>query len=90
MGSVKNMSMDETIRFVEGAVVIGVLIYVGAVCLDKLSAAGLINATGPFNGTVAQVSSMWTSSTGMVSTVLIIAAAAIIIRMVMSFRKSSN
>lgn len=84
------MSMDETIKYVESIVVIGVLIYVGAVCLDKLTAAGLINSTGAFNGTVSQVANMWTSTTGMIATVIIIGAAAIIIRMVMSFRSNSN
>jgi len=81
--------MGEAISYVESVVVIGTLIYIGAVCLDKLSAAGLINSTGAFNGTVTQVASMWSSSTGMVSTVIIIGAAAIIIKMVMSFRNKS-
>ncbi len=84
------MSMEESIKYVETVVIIGVLIYVGAVCLDKLSAASLINSTGAFNGTAADVASMWGSSTGMIGIVIIIGAAAIIIRMVMSFRGSRN
>jgi len=82
--------MEETVKYIEAVVIIGVLIYVGAVCLDKLSGASLINSTGAFNGTVADVASMWHSSTGMISTVIIIGAAAIIIKMVMSFRNSSR
>lgn len=82
--------LEEAIQYVEAVVVIGTLIYIGAVCLDKLSAAGLINSTGSFNGTVTQVASMWSSSTGMVSTVIIIGAAAIIIKMVMSFRSKAG
>lgn len=84
------MSMDETIKYVEAVVVVGVLIYVGAVVLDQLSSASLINATGAFNGTVTDVANMWSSTTGMIATVIIIGAAAIIIKMVMGFRKGSN
>lgn len=84
------MSMDETIKYVEAVVIVGVLIYVGAVVLDQLSSASLINATGAFNGTVTDVANMWDSTTGMIATVIIIGAAAIIIKMVMGFRKGSN
>ena len=84
------MSMDETIKYVEAVVIVGVLIYVGAVVLDQLSSASLINATGSFNGTVADVANMWESTTGMIATVIIIGAAAIIIKMVMGFRKGGN
>jgi hypothetical protein len=84
------MSMDETIKYVEAVVIVGCLIYVGAVVLDKLSAANLINATGSFNGTVTDVASMWDSSTSMIATVVIIGAAAIIIKMVMNFRKGGS
>ncbi|HWQ49885.1 MAG TPA: hypothetical protein VN414_13280 [Methanosarcina sp.] len=59
-------------------------------CLDKLSAASLINSTGAFNGTAAQIASLWTSSTGIIATIIIIGAAAIIIKMVMSFRKGGE
>lgn len=83
-------SMDEAITYVESVVLIGVLIYIGAVVLDKLSAAGMINSTGAFNGTVSSVASLWSSSTGMIGTVIIIGAAAIIIKMVMSFRNKSG
>lgn len=82
--------MDETIKYVEAVVIVGVLIYVGAVVLDQLSSASLINASGAFNGTVTSVANMWTSTTGMIATVIIIGAAAIIIKMVMGFRKGSN
>ena len=84
------MSMDETIKYVEAVVIVGVLIYVGAVVLDQLSSASLINATGEFSGTVTDVANMWDSTTGMIATVIIIGAAAIIIKMVMGFRKGSN
>lgn len=84
------MSMDETIKYVEAVVIVGVLIYVGAVVLDQLSSASLINATGAFGGTVTDVANMWDSTTGMIATVIIIGAAAIIIKMVMGFRKGSN
>ena len=84
------MSMEETIRYVEAVVIVGCLIYVGAVVLDKLSGASLINTTGAFNGTVTDVASMWDSSTSMIATVVIIGAAAIIIKMVMNFRKGSQ
>lgn len=82
--------MDESISYVEAVVTIGVMIYIGAAVLDKLSGAGMINATGAFNGTAGNIASLWTSSTGMVSTVIIIGAAAIIIKMVMSFRNKSG
>lgn len=83
------MSMDETIKYVEAVVIVGVLIYVGAVVLDQLSSASLINATGEFSGTVTDVANMWSSTTGMIATVIIIGAAAIIIKMVMGFRKGN-
>lgn len=84
------MGMDEVIVYVEAVVCVGVLIYVGATILDKLTAASLINTTGAFNGTVSDVASMWHGTTGMISTVIIIGAAAIIIKMVMGFRKGSS
>jgi uncharacterized membrane protein len=84
------MTMNETISYVEAVVVIGCLLYVGAVVLDKLSSADLINATGSFNTTVTNVASMWASSTSMIATVVIIGAAAIIIGMVMNFRRNSK
>ena len=84
------MSFDETIRYVEAVVIVGVLTYVGATILDQLSSASLINSTGAFNGTVTDVANMWSGSTGMISTVIIIGAAAIIIKMVMGFRKGSG
>ena len=82
--------MDEAITYIEAVVTVGVLIFIGAVVLDKLSAADMISATGAFNGTVDSVANMWTSSTGMLGTVIIIGAAAIIIKMVMSFRNKSG
>ena len=82
--------MEEAITYVEAIVTIGVLIYIGACVLDKLSGAGMISSTGAFNGTVDSVASMWTSASGMVSTVVVIGAAAIIIKMVMSFRNKSS
>lgn len=84
------MSMDECIHYVEAVVVVGVLVYVGAVVLDQLSSASLINASGSFSGTVTDVANMWESTTGMIGTVIIIGAAAIIIKMVMGFRKGSS
>lgn len=82
--------MEEVIGYVEAVVCIGCLIFVGASVLDSLTGANLLNATGAFNGTVTKVASMWTSTTGMISTVIIIGAAAIIIKMVMGFRKGSS
>jgi len=84
------MSMEEVITYVECVVMIGVLLYCGAVVLDRLTAANMINATGRFNGTTSQIAGMWTSSAGMISTVIIIGAAAIIIKMVMNFRSGSR
>lgn len=84
------MSMDECIHYVEAVVVVGVMVYVGATILDQLTSASLINATGSFSGTVTNVADMFNSTIGMVSTVIIIGAAAIIIKMVMGFRKGSS
>lgn len=83
-------SMDEAITYIEAVVIIGVLIYIGAVVLDKLSAAEIISSTGAFNGTVNNVANLFNSSTSMIGTVVIIGAAAIIIKMVMSFRNKSG
>ncbi len=84
------MSMDECIRYVEAVVIVGIVIYVGAVILDQISAGNLIDATGPFADTVTGVANMWEGTTGMIATVIIIGAASIIIKMVMGFRKSSD
>ncbi|AKB40870.1 hypothetical protein [Methanosarcina mazei] len=84
------MSMDECIHYVEAVVVVGIVLYVGAVILDQISAGSLINTTGPFAGTVTNVANMWSSTTGMIGTVIIIGAAAIIIKMVMGFRKGGE
>lgn len=82
--------MDEVIVYVEAVVVVGVMVYVGATILDQLTSASLINSTGAFNGTVTEVANMFNSTTGMIATVIIIGAAAIIIKMVMGFRKGSS
>lgn len=84
------MSFDETITYVEAVIIVGCLIYTGAVVLDSLTSASLINATGSFSGTVTAVANMWSGATGMIATVIIIGAAAIIIKMVMGFRKGGE
>ncbi|RXA21837.1 hypothetical protein EQO05_00955 [Methanosarcina sp. MSH10X1] len=64
---------------------VAILYIVGGVILDNIIGVGLLSNTSAFYGTIASVESMWNSSLGIISAVVIIAAAVIIMRQLKSF-----
>lgn len=79
MGSVGS-TMNEIMDYATMVISVCVIYIVGSVILTQILGAGLINNTSSFYGTIAQVNSIWNSSTGMMVAAVIIVIATIVIR----------
>lgn len=72
--------MNEIMDYATMVISVCVIYIVGSVILTQILGAGLINNTSSFYGTIAQVNSIWNSSTGMMVAAVIIVIATIVIR----------
>ena len=78
-------ALGEVQDYAVAVVSLAIIYIIGGVILENIIGVGLLSNTSSFYSTIASVESMWNSSLGIMSAVVIISAAVIIMRQLRSF-----